>query len=290
MEQGNRDKELKVLQEIEENISSRIRPGVAWAELKVLDDVNASRRSIQELGAKIAANNPELSAAILEISYAIYFGYTGQGRPPDFFDAVLRLGSDRMKTLLFALNLFALDKGREARKRAARSASISVLGKLIAEEMHLKDDLVRRVETGGLLSQLGRSLLMKARELGMDLSDEFIDRNERLLATRLVDRLQLDPFLKHVMELSCLEFDEKSLSLAGIIRLAESIADDSFRQHGKLVVRSPLPDEDGILSWTPAAAILRLFSVLGIEEFLEIQETPTQRQLDAKNKGKAKQL
>ncbi len=288
MEQEQQDRELKILQGIEENIFSRIQPGVRWEELQLLDDVNASRKAIQELGSKIASNDPELAATILEISHAIYFGFSGKGAAPDFFDAVMRLGGDRMKMLMFALSLFSLGKGRDARMRAAKSVSIGILGRIIAEQMQLQDELVRKVETGGLLSQLGRSLLMKARELGMDLSDDFIDRHEKLLALRLIDRLQLDPYLKHIIELSSVEFNETSLTLAGIIKLAESITEDSFRRYSKLVVRSPLPDEEGIVYQTPGEAIRRLFSVLGVEEFLEVQEVPTQRQVEARDKRNKK--
>jgi len=288
MEQKIPDNELKVLEEIEDAIFKRMRPGVDWSELWLLDNVNTQREAIEKLGARISTGAPELLATILRISHAIYFSFDDKSAAPDFFDAVIRLGGDRVKMLLFAVNLFSLGKGRDARTRAAKSASIGILGKVIAEEMNLNDDLVRKVETGGLLSQLGRSLLMKARELGMDVSDKFIDRYERSLAIRLIDRLQLDPFLKHVIELSSLEFDEESLTLAGIIKLAESITEDSFRKYGKLVVRSPMPDEKGIVSRTPGETIRQLFSVLGVEEFLEIQEVPTRRQLELREKRKRK--
>ncbi len=51
MEETVKDDELKVLQEIEDYIFSRIRPGVDWSELWLLDNVNTSRAAIEKLGA-----------------------------------------------------------------------------------------------------------------------------------------------------------------------------------------------------------------------------------------------
>jgi hypothetical protein len=188
------------------------------------------------------------------------------------------MGAVRVKTLIFALSLFALGKSPEARMRAAKSASISVLSKMIAEAMGLNDDLVRKVEAGGLLSQLGKSVFMKARELGIPVSDDIMQRYDTHLAKVLVERLKLDPFLKKAVDMSVLEFDEESFSLIGIIKLAEAMTEDSFRRYGKLVLRSPMPDTYNIVIKTPGDTISKLFAILEIMEYLEIHEEPTQRQ------------
>jgi len=278
--------ELVLMEKVQERIFSSINLGVDIAELNILDDVNASKRKIQELGSKIAVNNTELSVTILEIAHSIYFGHSLQGDVPDFFDAVIRMGADRVKILIFSLTLFALGKGPEAQMRAAKSASISILGRMIAEQMGLRDELVRRVETGGLLSKLGSNILLKAREMGVPISDETITRCEMPLATAILERLGLDPFLKKAIDLSSAEFDEDSFTLAGIIKLAEALTEDSFRKYGKLVMKSPLPDSNNIVIRSPGSDIKKLFIALGIENFVEIREQPTQRQLEAAGKKK----
>jgi hypothetical protein len=192
------EEDMKIIREIENHLFSMMDPGVEWSELHILDDPDAGKKNIQELGEKIAVQNPELAATILKLAQTLYFGYSARGDVTDYFDTVLRIGGDRVKILLFALNLFSRGKGRDARIRAAKSAGISVLGRMIAEQMNLKDDLVRKVETGGLLSQLGRSLFLKARELGMDISDEFVEKYQAHVAGRLIDWLKLDPFLKEL--------------------------------------------------------------------------------------------
>jgi len=280
------EKDLRILKTIEEHIFSGISRGIDLSELNILDDVNAGKGKIEELGAKIAVKNPELAVTILEIARSVYFSHSTQAEVPDFFDAVMRLGADRVKLLFFSLSLFALGKGPEARLRAAKSASIGILGRTIAEQMNLKDELVRKVETGGLLSQLGKNALLKARELGMDLSDDFIEKHEKDLALIIMDRLDLDPFLKKAIGLSVIEFDEESLSLPGIIKLAEAMTEDSFRRYGKLVLKSPMPDSSDIVTRSPGDSIRKLFTALGVEEFLEVQETPTRRQLEARGKQK----
>jgi HDOD domain len=276
--------DLRKLKIIESKIFSSMTLGVEIAEFNILDDVNASKRKLQELGTKLAVNNTELSVTILEIARSIYFGHSVQGYVPDFYDAVIRMGGDRVKLLIFSLSLFALKKSPAAKQRAAKSASIGVLGRIIAEEMNLSDEMVRKVETGGLLSQLGKNIFMKAREVGMELSDDLIENYDTYLATRIIDKMHLDPFLKNVVGMSTLEFDEDSLSLVGIIKLAEALTEDSFRRYGKLVVKSAMPDKFDIVTKTPGDDIKKLFTALGVEEYLEIQEIPTERQIEAAKK------
>ena len=280
-----------ILKAIEDGVFAKMNLGFDLSELNILDNVNASQRKIEELGVKIAASNQELTAAILGIAHSIYFDHSAHGGVPDFFDAVMRMGADRVKVFIFSLSLFSLGKGPEARLRAAKSASIGVLGRIVAEQLNLNEESIRRVETGGLLSQLGKNVLMKSRELGAELSDEFIQKYEVHLATALIDRLKLDPFLKKAVDMSVLEFEESSFSLAGIIKLAEAVTEDSFRRYGKLVLKSPMPDDNNILFRTEGDDVRKLFLVLGVEEFIEIQEVPTQRQEEAitkKEKANAK--
>lgn len=278
------DEDLKKIKIIESKIFSSMNLGVDFAELDILDDVNASKRELQELGTKLAVNNTELSVTILEIARSIYFGHSVQGYVPDFYDAVIRMGADRVKLLIFSLTLFSLGKSPAAKLRAAKSASIGVLGRIIAEEMNLADEIVRKVETGGLLSQLGKNIFMKARELGMEISDALIENHATYLATRIIEKLHLDPFLKNAVDMSFLEFDEDSLSLTGIIKLAEALTEDSFRRYGKLVLKSAMPDKFDIVTKTPGNDIKNLFAALGVEEYLEIREMPTERQTEAAKK------
>ena len=286
MEQALTAEELELISKVQEQVFKSINLGVNIAELNILDDVNASRRQIQDLGSKIAVNNTELSVTILEIAQAVYFGRSLKGDVEDFFDAVIRMGADRVKLLIFSLTLFAMEKGPGARMRAAKSAGISVLGRMIAEQMGLRDDVVRKIEAGGLLSQLGKNMLLKAREMGLQISDETIRRCEIPLAAAIHERMGLDPFLKKAIDLSVVEFDEDSFALAGIIKLAEAVIEDSFAKYEKLVVRSPLPDENGIVVRSPGSDLKKVFSILGVEEYLEIQERPTQRQQEAAKKKK----
>ncbi len=276
--------DLKSLENIENAIFSRMNLGLDFSELNILDDVNVSKRKLQELGEKISVKNPEVAATLLKIAHSIYFNRMSHGEVPDFFSAVILMGAERVKLLIFSVSLFFLDKGPAARKRAAKSASIGILGRIIAEEMNMKDELVRKIETGGLLAQLGGNILMKAREIGMRISDDFIQQNQSHLAARIIDRLGLDPSLSQLLDMSSLEFDEYSLSVAGIIKLAEALTEESFGKYGKLVLRSPMPDNDNIVTKTPGSDIKSLFVALGVEDFLEVQEILTPRQQEASKK------
>ncbi|MBI5575589.1 MAG: LLM class flavin-dependent oxidoreductase [Deltaproteobacteria bacterium] len=271
----------RIVEEVVEKVLSGIKLGVNWSELKILEDENSSKAKIQELGAKIATKNPETSATILAIAHSIYFDHSRGGSAPDFFDAYLRLGAERIKILFFFLALSSLGKGPDGRRRAAKSAGISILGRIIAQQMGLKDELVRKVEAGGLLCQIGRNVFMKARELGMEIDDEFIDAHEVDLATRVVKKLGLDSFLLKAVDMSYVDFDEDSFSLGGIVKLAESLTENSFDRYGKLVLQSPMPDRYDVVTKSPGDVVQRHFSILGVGEYLEVREVPTPRQLEA---------
>ena len=119
----------------------------------------------------------------------------------------------------------------------------------------------------------------------MDISDDFIEQYKPELSTIFVDRFELDPFYKKFADLSIMEFDEDSLAMTGIIKLADLLTEDSFRKEGKLVVRSPMPDTYNVVSKTIGADINDLFTVIGLGEYLEVREMLTQRQQEALKKS-----
>jgi hypothetical protein len=276
--------DLKIVREVGEKVFTSIHLGVDFSQLSVLDDVNASRRAIQRIGEDIGAKNPEVIGRILGVADSAYFGHYRLRDEEDFFEAVMRLGADRVKVLLLCFILFSLGGSKADRMRAAKTYSVSILARILAHDMSLAEEVVRKIETGALISQLGPSLFYKARELGMEISDDFIDRYKTELSTIFVDRFELDPFYKRFTDLSIVEFDEDSLAMVGIIKLAELLIEDSFRKYGKLVVRSPMPDDQQVLSKTIGADIQNLFGVIGVEEYLEVREKMTQRQKDALQK------
>jgi hypothetical protein len=282
------EEDLRIINAVEDKIFSSIKLGVKWSELDILDDVNAGRGTIQELGSKIALKNPEISATILAIAHSVYFDHSYGDRTPDFFDAMMHLGSNRLKSLLFSLALFSLGKSPDARQRAAKSTGIAILGKIIAEQMSLNDESVRKIETGGLLCQLGKNMFLKAREMGMDISDDIIQNHDRVLADIVVERLNLDPFMLKAVDMSAADFDEESFSIVGVIKLAEALTEDSFRRYGKLVVKSPMPDKNNVVLKTPGDTIKKVFAVLGVEDYVEVQEMPTRRQREAFKRHKKK--
>lgn len=270
MEDSCLQEELKTVRVIERFIFSKVNFGIDWTELDCLADANICKEKIDAIGTEIARQNPEVFAKLLNIADTLYCRSHPAGTAPDFFTAVNRMGTDRVKTFIFALTLFSLAKGPEARMRAAKSASISALGKMIAEAMNLRDELVRKVETGGLLSQLGKSVFLKTRKLGMNVSDYIVQKYESHLAVSIIEHLNLDSSLKKTVDLSIIEFDEKGFSPVGIIKMAEALTEDSFRRYGKLVLRSPMSDVHDASTTAPGDAIAKLFAALGVSEYLEI--------------------
>jgi hypothetical protein len=264
--------DLQIINEVMKKVFANVHVGIDLSELNLLDDINASKTRILELGMKIAAGNPEIMVAILGIARSVHTGYVRRDEVIDFYDAVMRLGADRTKLFILSLSMFSSGKGPEARQRAAKSASIAILGRLIAGQMRLGDDLVRKVESGGLLCQLGENVFLKARNIGMDISDEFIQRHRTHLAILLAEKLNLDPFLRKAVDMAAIEVDTQALTLVGIIKLAEALTEDSFSRCGKLIVRFSGTAGSDTGPATPVGFIKKLFVLLGVEVFLEVRE------------------
>ena len=78
--------------------------------------------------------------------------------------------------------------------------------------------------------------------------------------------------MKEIMDTRYFRFEEDSLHLASVVRMANSVVDRSFRKHCKLVIQSPLPVEGGARSVTVGSIFREQFDAMGLGEYLVVIE------------------
>jgi len=65
---------------------------------------------------------------------------------------------------------------------------------------------------------------------------------------------------------------KNSLALSAVVDLAYNVIDKSFAKHGKLIVRSSMPDPDKILYSATAGSMLTLqFQLMGLATYLRVE-------------------
>ncbi len=88
---------------------------------------------------------------------------------------------------------------------------------------------------------------------------------------KIIEKYELPEFLKDMISTNCLTLEKGLLSLSGIVMLAFSIVDLSFRRFGnRLVIASPMPDPDGMVVHTTGAVIEETFKAVGLAEYIEV--------------------
>ena len=79
-------------------------------------------------------------------------------------------------------------------------------------------------------------------------------------------------YLEETLLHSHFSFLHRSLSPLAVIDLADLVVRQSFSQHGKLVVESPLPDDT--IESTFGSSMQDQFSAIGYRKFVEVRQPP----------------
>jgi hypothetical protein len=79
--------------------------------------------------------------------------------------------------------------------------------------------------------------------------------------------------------MTCLTLETELISLSGVVIVAYSIVDLSFRRFdNKLVLLSPMPDSEGTIVHTMGATIEEIFKAVGLGGYIEIKRPPAPKQ------------
>ena len=133
------------------------------------------------------------------------------------------------------------------------------------------------MDLGGLLLEIGKIIIAIYRSLYNDdyeqaaIGEDFISQYHSLLGVKFIDKFKLPEFLKDMISTECLTLETELISLSGIVMMAYSIVDLSFRKFGnKLVIASPMPDPDVTVVHTIGAVVEDIFKAVGLAGYIEI--------------------
>ena len=269
------EKAQQILLDIEDKILNRVNLGFDPEVLDLLNNPDASERQIELLKAKIG---DEILAKLFSIANSVYYGQLKRGPVDTFYKVVSRLGMDFTRVLIIFLAFAALSKDKEVKIIFAKSFATSLLGgRILAKEFGLRDNDAKKVELGGLLLEIGKIIIAIYRSLYNDdyeqaeIEEDFISQYHSLLGLKIVDKFKLPEFLKDMISTECLTLETELISLSGIVIVAYSIVDSSFRRFGnKLVIASPMPDPNGTVVHTIGAVVDETFKAVGLSGYIEI--------------------
>lgn len=271
-----KEEDLRILADIEEKVIKKINLGFDTQALEILDREDITKSQIESLKEIIS---PEIVIRVFSLGNSIYYGRLRAGKFSSFSEIILRLGMGPAKVYILSLGAFFMNQGKEFISLAARSFIISLLGKILAKQMGMKDEDVKKVEMGGLFLKVGKVfMLLYERQRGEPLEDGFLSRYYPYLGLKMVERFKLPDFLHEVLSAPVCSFTENSFSVRGVVQLAHAIVDKSFKKYGKFVIQSPMPDADGLVISTHGSVIAARLDAVGLGSFLEIIPSLSPRQ------------
>jgi hypothetical protein len=252
--------EKKLLSEIEQSILCNLDPMFDPKIFSILEDEKADDKKFR------------LAQGYL--SYA----RSASGRLYSFPDVITRLGVQLTKVLIASVARSSLMKGEKGKELFARSLSISVISKILAQEQGFAKKEINKAELAGLFFEIGKLPLQIYEKTAGDLEENYFNTYWPTLSLMFVKRFNLPAFIGETIENFSLIFDEREFHLSGIVFMAWCTVEKIFLRHRKLYLKSPLPDEKEIVTYTYGSEIEGLFQVFGISRYLEIERVLTERQ------------
>jgi hypothetical protein len=238
--------------------------------LKVLDDPEATPAMIERLKDELT---PVVATRLYAIANSVRFGKNRSGKITRFAEVVNHLGMKFTKSTAIYLGLLALAITEEMRRVFARCFATSKLVEALAPKLHLPDQERTLAALGGLFIEIGKAIiLMSDAQRQAPPDPDFLERHYHAVNVRLIEKFELPELLREIVAGDPFSFVKKDdLSLAAIVELAHGAVERSFARHGKLVVRSHLPDPDGIVYLgTAGSALAEQFQLAGLGAYLQV--------------------
>lgn len=255
--------------------------------LKVLDDPEATPAMIERLKHGLT---PVVSARLFAIANSVRFGKNRSGKITKFIDVVNHLGTNCTKSTAIFLGLLALATTEEMRRVFARCFATSKLVEALAQKLRLPEADRTMAALGGLFIEIGKAIvLMSDAQHDMPPDGEFLEQQYPRVNARLIEKFELSAALREIVAGAPFSFARRDdLSLAAIVALAHGAVEKSFARHGKLAVRSCMPDPDGIVYASTAGSVIgEQFQLAGLGAYLEvipIELTDVQKRLLEKHR------
>jgi hypothetical protein len=270
----DKDEIVSLLDAIEEKMIDKVTLGFSPEVLAILDNVEASNHEIELLKARIGN---EILMRIFNIANSAYYGSLRKGSIYTFYEVVTRLGMNHTKALIIilALQILARDD-QEIEVIFARSFASSVLGKILAQQFGMREDNAKRVELGGLFSEIGKMIIVLYKKLHAAederIDEDFIKRYHPYLAERIIERFALPDYLKQMIFSESIIVEANYITVSGIAEIAINIVEASFNKYHNRLVMEAIPssgrDRDEMLSLD--CIIEDQFNAVGLGKYLRI--------------------
>lgn len=264
---------LEILDRIEKKMMDEESLGFSPEVLAILDNVEASNREIEMMKFRISQN---ILVRIFNIANSVYYGSLKKGSIHTFYEVVTRLGMGHTKALIIILAQQLLARDDEKVELIfARSFASSVIGKILAQQFGLREDMAKKVELGALFSEIGRMMIYVYKKLHAPdeerIDESFIDLYHPYLTERIIDVFSLPSYLKAMIFQKGVVVEANYITLSGITQIAVNFVQASFDQFNNHLVVEPLalpPGQDQAMSLDHI--IEEQFSAVGLNKYLMI--------------------
>jgi len=233
---------LSILDIIEEKMLDETTLGFSPVVLAILDNVEASESEIEMLKFRIGH---DILMRIFSFANSAYYGSLSKGSIHTFYEVVSRLGMNHTKALIIILSLqFLARDDEEVEVLFARCFASSVIGKIIAQQAGVREDMAKKVELGGLFSEIGRMIIHVYKKLHAP-DDEridkiFIEKYHSYLTERIVETFALPDYLKTMVFHEGLVIESNNITLSGIMQLGVQFVYANFSKFNNHLVIEPL--------------------------------------------------
>lgn len=268
------DEIISIFESVEEKMINKETLGFDPDILDVLDNVEASNQEIEIL--KLQISNAILML-VFNIANSAYYRNIRKGKISGFYEVITQLGMHHVKVLIIILALKILAKDeKEIEIIFIRSIVSAVFGKILAGQFGMREESAKRVELGGLFSEIGKMFFLLYKKLYAPdderLDESFVNKYHPYMAERIIERFSLPDYLKQIVFSESIVVQENYITVSGITRLAIDYVATSFVKFDNQLVIEVLPpsvsgrDE----SMSLANIIENQFSAVGLSNYLRI--------------------
>jgi HD-like signal output (HDOD) protein len=275
---GEQGDVFHLIEKIDRVMAGKIRMDTLGdAVFETLDNVNASRKSIEAIQSMISN---DILARLFSFANSSYLGSLRHGKASNFFDVVSRLGLSRTKTLVVTLASYhQCQNDPDIELIFAKSYATSIMAQILAGQAGFRDEAIKKAELSGLFLEIGKKTMLLYKKIYADererLDDEFIDAYHPYLGEMIVRRYGLPDYLKTVILARMVIMEENQISLIGIVRMAHDMVETSFRKYqNRLVVKCQTPRPATDVTRTLEAIMMDRFKAVGLEKYLHIIRIP----------------
>jgi len=270
----DKDEIVSLLDSIEEKMIDKVTLGFSPEVLGILDNVEASNQEIEMLKTRIGN---EILMRVFNIANSAYYGSLRKGSIYTFYEVVTRLGMNHTKALIIilALQILARDD-KEIEVIFARSFASSVLGKILAQQFGMREDNAKRVELGGLFSEIGKMIILLYKKLHAPdderIDEDFVKKYHPYLAERIIEKFALPDYLKQMIFSESIVVEENYITVSGMTQIAINFVEASFHKfHNHLVIEALLPPVTGRDEAMVLETIIEgQFNAVGLGKYLRI--------------------